>query len=318
MKIDKSEEVKMSNYLSPMQPWSSLEKYARKVDLPASGLKLFLYEAGSAESPVVLLLHGGGDDADTWRHLIEALASNCRVIAPDLPGFARSDKPQVDYSIHFLSEILLEFLETLAIPAATWIGHSLGAIISQTIALEHPERVDDLVLIDGTLLARAQKLNIHTLLFLVPGVGEWLYNRLRKDPQAAYDTLYPYYHDLDGLPQADRDFLFQRVNQRVWSDDQRQAYFSTLRNMVSYVTKSQKGLEDRLAQMKIPTLVVWGENDRLFPVENARALAEIQPTARLVILPQAGHNLQQECPQELIKAILGDDRLRIRAQANNE
>lgn len=301
----------MSNYLSPMQTWPGLEKYTRSVDLPTSGLRLFLYEAGSPESPVVLLLHGLGDEADTWRHLIEPLAANCRVIAPDLPGFARSDKPQIDYTIRFLCEIVLELLDTLAIPAATWIGHSLGAILSQTIALEHPERVDSLVLIDGTLLARAQKLSLQTLLFLVPGVGEWLYNRLRKNPQAAYNTLYPYYYDLDGLPQADRDFLFQRVNQRVWSDDQRRAYFSTLRNMASYATKAQKGLDDRLAQMKIPTLVVWGENDRLFPVENARGLAEIQPTARLVILPQAGHNLQQERPQEFIQALRDDDRLRI-------
>ena len=70
-------------------------------------------------------------------------------------------------------------------------------------------------------MATRQALNLNLLLFMIPGVGEWLYTRLRRDPQAAYDTLRPYYADLEGMAQADRDFLFQRVNERVWSDKQK-------------------------------------------------------------------------------------------------
>ena len=297
----------MNQFQSPMRAWPGLQEYARTVTLTPSSLRLYVYDAGVSELPVAVLLHGLGDEADTWRHIVEQLSARYRVVAPDLPGFGRSDRPVRTYTGQFLCDTVLELMDTLSIASATLVGSSLGAVIAQSIALEHSERVCGLVLIGGMLLTRAQPLSLETLLFLLPGIGEWLYTRLRKDPQAAFETLRNYYANLDELPEADRNFLFQRVNERVWSDDQRRAYFSVLRHTAVWIMKQQGSLDAKLAQLAIPTLVIRGEHDQMMSVENVHALLDIQPSAKLITIPGAGHIPQQERPQALLDAILEDE-----------
>ena len=84
------------------------------------------------------------------------------------------------------------------------------------------------------------------------------------------------------------------MNERVWSDGQRKGFLSTLRNLAAWLPSQQKNLPQRLKGWTIPTDVLWGEMDRVNPIENAHALIELMPSARLVIVPKAGHNLQQE------------------------
>jgi len=297
----------MNSFQGPMRPWPGLAPYARTLRLAESGLDLFIYEAGEPAAAPVVLVHGLGDEADTWRYTLPKLSETRRVIALDLPGFGRSARPERSYTIDFFQETLLEMLDTLAIQSAMLVGHSLGAVIVQSFALGAPERVTSLALIDGGLLARSQKLDLATMAFIVPGLGEWLYTRLRKDPQTAYQTLKPYYRNLEALPEEERAFLFQRVNERVWSDGQRKAFLSTLRNLARWIPAQQRSLSERLARLEIPTLVVWGEQDQINPVENGKLLAAAQPSARLVIVPGAGHNLQQEYPQALLQALAAEE-----------
>jgi pimeloyl-ACP methyl ester carboxylesterase len=154
--------------------------------------------------------------------------------------------------------------------------------------------VEKLVLISGPLLSKSQHLDLGTLLFLTPGLGEWAYNRLRKDPQSAYRTLKPYYYRLENLTKTDRDFLFQRVNERVWSDGQRKGFLSTFRCLGPWLVNQQRELPDSFKNWAIPTEVIWGEQDRINPVENARPLVQMIPSGNLDIIPAAGHNVQQE------------------------
>jgi pimeloyl-ACP methyl ester carboxylesterase len=298
----------LNEFQKPMQPYPGLEQYAQTVDLPRNRLRLFYYAAGAPQQPAALLLHGLGDEADTWRYLIEPLSSRWRVIAPDLPGFGRSEKPKRAYTLEFLRGCLFELLELLSVRQVLLVGHSLGGMLAHGMLLEQPGRTSGLILLDGALLTRTQRLSPQLLLFLTPLLGEWLYTRLRKDPQAAYATLHAYYANMEKLPQAERDFLFYRVNQRVWSDDQRRAYFSTLRNMVRSISRLQKDLPARLAQLHTPTLILWGEKDRLNPHENGTALAQIQPDARLALIPEAGHMPHQERHQAVLGEVLNEAR----------
>ena len=293
----------MNLYSRPMSPWPELERYARTVRLVKNGLTLHTYDAGAGTATPMLLIHGLGDEADTWRHVITPLSAERQVVALDLPGFGRSDKPERPYTLPFFQGVVVELLDTLAVQRAILIGHSLGAVIAHSTALNHPERVERLVLLDGSLVMHSQKIDLATLLFLIPGLGEWLYTRLRRDPHAAYQTLVPYYSRLDELPEADREFLFQRVNERVWSDGQRRAFFSTFRHLARWLPGQQRDLPSRLSTLGVPTLVVWAEADRINSIENGRALAELQPTARLVVVPGAGHNVHQENAGAVLEAI---------------
>jgi pimeloyl-ACP methyl ester carboxylesterase len=165
----------MNLYSRPMSPWPELERYARAVRLPKNGLTLYTYDAGAGTATPMLLIHGLGDEADTWRHLITPLSADRRVVALDLPGFGRSDKPERPYTLPFFQDVVIELLDTLAIQRAILIGHSLGAVLAHSVALNYSERVERLILIDGSLVARSQKIDLATMLFLIPGLGEWLY-----------------------------------------------------------------------------------------------------------------------------------------------
>jgi len=299
----------MLSFNDPMRPWPTLETYGRTVSLPKSGIELFTYDTGPADGGTLLLVHGLGDEADTWRYLLPDLAAENRVLAPDLPGFGRSSRPDRPLTAPFLVSVLLELLDELEADPVVLVGSSLGGLLCQEIVLSQPERATGLVLLDGTLLATGQALNLRLLLFMIPGVGEWLYKRLRRDPQAAFDTLQPYYAGLDGLTPADRDFLFQRVNERVWSDKQRRAYFSVLRQLAMWSPRQQKSLPDRLGRCSTPTLAIWGEEDHIVSVAAAERLVELQPTARLVSMAAAGHLPHQEKPAAVLAAIWEDGRL---------
>ncbi len=296
-------------YPGPMRPWPPFEPYVREINLSESGARLFLYDTGQAdvapqtETPM-LLIHGLGDEADAWRYVLPPLAADRRVVAPDLPGFGRSDKAKRAYTLAFYQDVLFELLDALAIDRVILVGHSLGGIIAHSMALARPQRVERLILLDGSLVSVGGRPSLGMLLFLIPGVGEWQYNRLRKDPEAAYRSLAPFYQDLDGLPAAEREFLYQRVNERVWDDDQRRAFFSILRSMARELPRRQKTLPQDLAGLQVPTLAIWGEKDPLNPVENAYKLVRLQPGARLVIIPDGGHNIHQEQPGAVVDAIM--------------
>lgn len=287
-----------------MQSWPGLLEYARTIQLPRLALNIFLYEAGNLESPAIILVHGLGDEADTWRYILPGLSSAYHVIALDLPGFGRSDKPERSYTAVFYQEVLFDLQQTLGIERATLVGHSLGAAIVQSFALNYPAQVERLALVAGGLAARNQKLDLPTLAYLVPGLGEWLYNHLRRDAQSAFKTLAPYYHDLSAISIEDQAFLFQRVNERVWSDGQRRAFLSTLRNLARWLPAQQRQLPESLGKLFFPTQVVWGLDDRISSIENGRWLVKIQPTAKLTEIPGAGHNLQQEKPEMLLEILL--------------
>ena len=296
--------MKENKYQNPMNPWSGLEKYSKEFTLKNKDLTIFYFEAGQENSTSMILIHGLGDEADTWRYLIEPLATIFHVYAVDLPGFGRSDKPDLDYSPQFFLSTINEFLEAVSINKVIMVGSSLGAILSQGFALQYPEKVSGLILLGGALIQNDGKLDLSFKLMQIPLLGEWLYTRLRKDPQAAFDSLRNVYHDLDNLPKADREFLFQRVNERVWSDGQKQAYFSTLRNLTDWVKQSQKGLAERLERINMPTLVIHGEFDQLFSAEKAEIVAEVQSNAVLVQIQGAGHLPQQEVPSEVVNELL--------------
>jgi pimeloyl-ACP methyl ester carboxylesterase len=286
-----------------MPPHPALQPYARSLDI--GGRRLFFYDSGESTTPdqpdaPLVLIHGLADEADTWRHVLPALAWRRRVIAPDLPGFGRSAGPRSGYTLAFFARTLADLLGVLGVGRATLVGHSMGAAIAQRLALARPALVDRLVLIDGGLPTQPRRPPAQLWLFLTPGLGEAIYTSLRRSQEGAYDTLRPYYADLDALPEDERAFLRERVWARVWSNGQRRAFLSSLRWLAVEQAARAHTYRARLVQMTTPTRVIWGKNDQLAPVAAATALAELLPHAELHVVPGGGHNLHQEQPETLL------------------
>src|SRR5438309_2015893 len=108
---------------------------------------LSLHYVVEGRGPAVILVHGLGGFAESWRHNIPALVGRATVYAVDLPGFGRSAKPRGRYGLDYFARALHGFMETLGIEQASLVGHSLGGAACLTYALTHPTRVDRLALI---------------------------------------------------------------------------------------------------------------------------------------------------------------------------
>lgn len=299
-----------------MDPPPDLQPYARMRDV--GGMRLHYYDAGAGADPPLILIHGLGDEADTWRHVFSPLAERRRVIALDLPGFGRSDKPYRRYTLSFFARSVRALMSALDIERAALAGSSLGALVVQRLAIARPAAVAQQILIGGAMpiapvrprapapaepARKPARSPIRTWLYLTPLVGELLYTGLRRSPDLAYASLRPYYHDLIGLPEADRAFLRERVSARVWSSGQRRAFLSTQRWAGVELGLHLAAWRARLLQLAIPTLLIWGEHDALIPRAVGEATASALPNATLRIIRGSGHLPQQERPAALLDAL---------------
>lgn len=284
-----------------MYPPAQLAPYARSIR--AGGLNLHYYVAGPETAPALVLVHGLADEADTWRRVFLPLAERYRVIAPDLPGFGRSQLPDRPCSLAFYAKSIAALLAALDIRRAALVGSSLGAAVAQRLALAAPRLITRLVLVAGCLPVAPARPAPPILAMLVPGIGERYYLSLRRSQDAAYETLRPYYADLDALPAEERAFLRERVWARVWSDTQRRAYFSALRWFAIDATLRRERFRAAMAAVPMPTHLVWGEQDQIAGRDMAEAAQALIPGARYDLIPGCGHLPQQEAPEALISLI---------------
>lgn len=198
----------------------------------------------------------------------------------------------------------MEALVAAEAPAgAVLIGSSLGASLAQLVAMRGRVKVQGLVLMDGGLPA-APGSGEGMAASVLPFVGEARYRSLRGRPEAAYESLGPYYADLGALGEADRAFLARRVVERVESEVQLRSYFSLLRSLVLRAGLSSRAFASFMARTGLPILILWGEHDWVLPPASARLLGGLAPGAIQQILPGAGHLPQQERPQATARAIL--------------
>lgn len=277
----------------------ALQPFSRSVMLGA--MRLHYYDVG--DGPPLLLVHGLGDEADTWRHVLLPLAEHRRVIALDLPGFGRSAHPRRFYTQAFFARTLEALLAALGIERLELVGSSLGAAVAQRLALARPVLVSRLTLIGGALPIEPRWPPAPLWLFVTPGLGEAVYTSLRRSQDESYATLRPYYYDLDGLPAEDQEFLRQRVWARVWSSGQRRAFLSTLRWGVIDGRARAASNRERLQQLAVPTQLIWGAHDHIQPLAGGEQMASLLPNAQLHVIADSGHLPQQERPQEVVALI---------------
>ena len=267
----------------------------RKIDV--DGLLTRYLTAGEG-SPLVLL-HALGESVLDWRWVLPALARTHRVYAPDLPGFGDSAKPTADYSPAFFSRFVAAYLDALGIERAALVGNSLGGLVALRLALSEPARVSVLGLIDSAGLGRevSSALKSPTL----PGYGEAAI-ALSKTPLGATQRAWLRVPLLFACP--------ARVPPE-WSEEQyrlaqlpgfAEAVVVTLRAQVN-LGGQHEVLLDQLPHLRMPTLIVWGESDRIFPVSQAREAITRLREGSLELVPDCGHLPHVERPEHFVAAL---------------
>jgi pimeloyl-ACP methyl ester carboxylesterase len=274
------------------------------------GGELFYYDTNTDDAtgkPVIVLIHGLGDEADTWRHVFKPLAdAGYRVIAPDLPGFGRSLwKGRIDMRCH--REAVLRLLTAANIAGSgnpvILAGSSLGAAVCEMAACKRPDLVKGLILIDGCFPLE-DKIDKGLLKLMLPSVGKKWYRSYRKNFQLAWESLYPYYGDLNDMSAEDRAFLRERVIARVESENQERGYLSTLRSMNFFFLFNGRGISRGIKTYPGKIAILWGEKDRILPVEKAAPFRGLRPDANMTLISGAGHLPHQEKSEETAAEIL--------------
>lgn len=255
---------------------------------PASD-RVFYFDHGSGSA--LLLIHGMFGDYLDWEPVLAPLSKCHRVIALDLPGFGRSDKPARTYSEAFLVETLDHFLEFLRLRVVTVIGNSFGGLVSILYALHHPERVERLVLVDSG------------------GFEE--YSETQKIfKQERFSTA-----RLAALAPDDIGTMFAPVFAKESENRQRylrrQGSKLQMENYPAYAAAVASSIElaisrctlEQLNQIGCPTLLLWGGEDKVLPVSQAEKALERLSQGKLVVLPGCGHAPQLDCPEAFLTAL---------------
>ncbi|MEE8443686.1 MAG: alpha/beta fold hydrolase [Dehalococcoidia bacterium] len=254
------------------------------------------YIAAGEGQPLVLL-HGLGASVVAWRRNIPALTERYAVYAPDLPGHGESAKPDIKYSLETGTRFTLEFITALRLERVVLVGNSLGGLLALATALRNPDRVQALVLVDAAGLGRelAWPLRLATL----PGIGSIL---AAADVRSGTRFMRRVFHRPERIePDVYEELLRVRKLPGV-----RRAVLRALREGVTLLgLRSSRVLHRHLVSLPVPTLVVWGQEDRILPAEHARRIARQAPNVCVRILPDCGHWPQMEMDREFNQTVMG-------------
>jgi pimeloyl-ACP methyl ester carboxylesterase len=266
--------------------------------LALHGQRVAYLQAGSG--PVVLLIHGITSNSSNWRRVIPALARRFTVIAPDLIGHGRSDKPMGDYSLGSHAACLRDLLVALGHKRATIVGHSLGGGIAMQLFYQHPERCERLVLVDSGGLGREVSMLLRAA--TLPGAEVVLpvlaASRVLAAARRAGGVL-------GGLGmRAPTDIEEMAHGHATLSDGQtRSAFVHTLRAVVEPGGQRVDATNRLYLVKNVPLLLIWGEHDSLIPVSHGHRTHERVPGSRLEIFAQSGHFPQLDEPQKLVSVL---------------
>lgn len=243
----------------------------------AGGLTLTFDDRGSG--PAVLVLHGGGGPLTVAR-FVDAMSAHARVLAPVHPGFAGTPRPDGFDSIEQIADAYVALLDELALTDVLVVGFSIGGWIANALALRAGSRLRGVVLVDGAGI-------------MVDG-----------EPCADVFSLTP--QQLSAL--SCHDPARFGIDPSALSEAQKAGMAANMRTLAAYGRArdmGDAGLRARLADVRVPVLVVWGESDRVVTPAYGRAVAASFPDARFELIAQCGHMPQIEQPERLLELAAG-------------
>lgn len=263
------------------------------------GLSTLYLEAGQGQT--VLLIHGNATTAWAWQDIIVELSSTHHVVALALPGYGDSS-PLDDVRPSPMTAFIVSFLDTLGLQQVIAIGHSLGGLLVAQLALQYPGRVRRLVLADSSGLGRAVSPGVIATALTPRPVAELVIAGLLLPGGGLLSLL--------GIGLQMRQPW--RAPARVWLQQLRQSRSRTLLETSYQIVRLGVGLSGqrsrysvahRLHEIEVPTLIIWGLTDDVYPVWQAVTAWRRLPHARLAVLVGAGHVSILDCGEEFMDAL---------------
>ncbi len=240
----------------------------------------------SGTGPAVLFIHGLLGSHQSWAHLVDALHTGHRVIAPDLFGHGASAKPRGDYSLGAHAATLRDLLDRLGVERVTLVGHSLGGGVAMQFCYLFPDRVQRLVLVSSGGLGRSVSPLLRSA--TLPG-AEWVLplvasSWVRRQAEAVGRTVSRLgWRAGPDLQEGWRGFA------GLHDVEARRAFLATVRSVIDPGGQTVTAHDHLPMAVQIPTLVVWGTRDRMIPAWHATAAAQAIAGSRVELFEGAGH-----------------------------
>lgn len=267
------------------------------------GLELHYLSAGEAVAgqPVFVLLHGFGSSSESWRRVMPRLAEFGRVVAFDRPAFGLSERPMPGewrgrnpYTPEAQLELTLALMDALGLEKAILVGNSSGGALAAQLALEHPERVAGLVLVDAAVYRGGGAPAWSRFLLNTPQlnrIGPLLMRQLSGESGQSF--LEAAWSDPSRIDEATRAAYQRPLRAENWD----RALWELSK------ASREPELAPYLAEIEQPALVMTGAEDRIVPPELSQRLADELPNAVLASFEDCGHLPQEECPEPFMLAL---------------
>ncbi len=265
--------------------WMDVDWQAHRRFVEIDGRRANVVEMG--DGPPLLLVHGLSGCWQNWLENIPRFARTHRVIAPDLPGFGASEMPREEISIDGYARFLENLCDALSIDAAAVVGNSMGGHIASELAIRSPQRVERLMLVSaaGISAEQAQRDIVMTAGRVIAAMGTRTAARVEAFARRP------------GLRRIALSFVVRHPDQlsaalahELMQGSGKPGFLPALEAVVTH------RISERLPQIACPTFVVWGEDDHVIPVRDAKHFQRLIPDCRTVVLPDTGHVAMLERP----------------------
>lgn len=289
-------------FLIPVPPLENTVSTEQLVDadnkfIEVNGINIHYKTWGEGE-PTFLLLHGFGASLFSWREVTEPLSDFGTVIAYDRPAFGLTERPlewegESPYSPQAQVNIVIGLMDELNIEKAILVGNSAGGTISMQVALQHPERVEALILVDAAVYAGGGAPAWSRPILKTPQmnhIGPLIARQLQAQ---GIEFLKSAFHD----PSKITPEIFAGYEKPLQVDNWDKALWQLT------VASEESGLTTRLSEITMPALVITGDDDRIVPTEQSLRLADELPNAELKVIAQSGHLPHEEKPLEFMQAV---------------
>jgi pimeloyl-ACP methyl ester carboxylesterase len=276
--------------VTPTMEFRTIHGYRRALRIAGSG------------GPVMLLIHGIGDNSTTWGTVQAKLAQRYTVIAPDLLGHGQSDKPRADYSIAAYANGMRDLLSVLDIERVTVVGHSLGGGVAMQFAYQFPQLVERLILIGAGGVTK--DVNLALRLASLPMGGEAL--ALLRLPMVlpTVQAVGKITGAVLGSTRLGRDLPDVLRSLRDLPEPKASAAFTrTLRAVVDWRGQVVTMLDRCYLTESVPVQLIWGEQDVVIPVSHARMAHAAMPGSQLEVFKRSGHFPFHDDPDRFVEVV---------------
>lgn len=270
-------------------PHASASRFA-----DVNGVRVHYQERGTGDAFV--LIHGNNSSAYSWRDVFDELSKEFRVVALDLKGFGFTSKPEGDYRVETQAALVVGLLDQLGIERATWCGSSMGGGVALAAAINYPQRVGSLILVDASAFEVGRSGGAS----LAPAYVRWPYIGGAVTALAlTRDSLVR-----EGLRKSFYD-KSKVTNERV------EAYYRPLRTRggqrAARLVRDQRDftrIENSLDKIRRPVLIIWGAQDELILLEDGKRLHSQIAGSQLVVFDNCGHLPQEEMPERFVREVV--------------